>query len=335
MKRFIILCLMAFSLQACAVAEMYTRGRPEKVPDNLVASGSATVEKGDTAYRFANRHKVSMQDLIALNRLRAPYSLTPGQTLKLPANRDGSTGAPAYLEAAPVAGGSLSGTGSLNGGGRTGPANGSGVTSEELPPLTAQSTGAQSTAGQSPPQKNEDDRQQAAILTAPALSIPAATAEPESLAPVPEAAPAALPVSVAAPSAEDVNGPMTAGRFTWPVEGPVLSSYGAKVDGLQNDGINIAAPKGTPVVSADAGTVVYAGNEMKGFGNLVLVRHQGNWITAYAHLDRMFVQKDAILAKGDMVGTVGSSGGVSKPQLHFETRQGTKAFDPMKQLAPL
>jgi len=94
--------------------------------------------------------------------------------------------------------------------------------------------------------------------------------------------------------------------FVWPVQGPVLSGYGPKGQGLNNDGVNIGAPKGAPVVAAASGIVVYAGNEMKGFGNLVLIRHQGGWITAYAHLDRVLVNKDAVVAQGDMIGTVGN-----------------------------
>ena len=114
----------------------------------------------------------------------------------------------------------------------------------------------------------------------------------------------------------------------WPVQGPVLSAYGPKGQGVNNDGVNIGAPKGAPVVAAANGIVVYAGNEMKGFGNLVLIRHEGGWVTAYAYLDRVLVSKDAVVAQGDMIGTVGKSGNISTPQLHFETRQGGKAVDP-------
>jgi murein DD-endopeptidase MepM/ murein hydrolase activator NlpD len=114
----------------------------------------------------------------------------------------------------------------------------------------------------------------------------------------------------------------------WPVQGPVLSTFGPKGQGLNNDGVNIGAPKGAPVVAAANGIVVYAGNEMKGFGNLVLIRHTGGWVTAYAHLDRTLVNKDAVVAQGDMIGTVGKTGNVPSPQLHFETRLEGKPVDP-------
>lgn len=117
-------------------------------------------------------------------------------------------------------------------------------------------------------------------------------------------------------------------HFVWPLQGPVSSGFGSSTDGLNNDGMNIIAPKGSPVVAAAGGTVVYAGNEMKGFGNLVLVRHEGGWVTAYAHLDRIMVARDAVVASGDTIGTVGSTGSVAKPQLHFETRLEGKPVDP-------
>ena len=120
----------------------------------------------------------------------------------------------------------------------------------------------------------------------------------------------------------------TSVNFAWPVQGPVLSGFGPKGQGLSNDGVNIGAPKGAPVVAAANGIVVYSGNEMKGFGNLILIRHQDGWVTAYAHLDRSLVNKDAVVAQGDMIGTVGKTGNVSSPQLHFETRYNGKPVDP-------
>ena len=118
----------------------------------------------------------------------------------------------------------------------------------------------------------------------------------------------------------------------WPVQGPVLSGFGAKSGGVANDGVNIGAPKGAPVVAAASGTVVYAGNDMKGFGNLVLIKHEGDIVTAYAHLDRVLVKKDSVVNQGNMIGTVGKTGNVASPQLHFEVREGGKAVDPAKMI---
>jgi murein DD-endopeptidase MepM/ murein hydrolase activator NlpD len=123
-------------------------------------------------------------------------------------------------------------------------------------------------------------------------------------------------------------------KFLWPVEGPVLLGYGPRNSGGSNDGLNIAAPRGTPVVAAANGIVLHAGNDAKGFGNLVLIRHGNNYITAYAHLDRMIVDKDSVVTKGDMIGTVGSTGEVKGPQLHFQIRKNGKPVDPTPLLPP-
>jgi len=102
--------------------------------------------------------------------------------------------------------------------------------------------------------------------------------------------------------------------------------------GRNNDGINIKAALGTTVKAADAGTVAYAGNELKGFGNLILIKHNDGWITAYAHNDRLVVRKGQKVRRGEKIATVGSSGGVSAPQLHFEIRAGKKAVNPLSYL---
>ncbi len=125
------------------------------------------------------------------------------------------------------------------------------------------------------------------------------------------------------------------GGFQWPVQGRVVSRYGAKKNGLHNDGINIAAPRGTRVVAAEKGVVVYAGNELRGFGNLLLIKHSKGWVTAYAHNDKLLVSKGQSVRRGQAVAKVGSSGTVSKPQLHFEVRKGNQAVDPVPLLAAL
>ena len=138
------------------------------------------------------------------------------------------------------------------------------------------------------------------------------------------------PVAEAPGKASEATGALPS--FRWPVRGKVMTAYGAKTNGKANDGINVAVPEGTPVKSAEDGVVAYAGNELKGFGNMVLLRHAGGWVTAYAHNSSMLVQKGAQVKQGQTIARVGSSGNVDKPQLHFELRQGTKAVDPMKVL---
>jgi murein DD-endopeptidase MepM/ murein hydrolase activator NlpD len=110
------------------------------------------------------------------------------------------------------------------------------------------------------------------------------------------------------------------GLFIWPVRGDVLAPFGVMGLNRRNDGVDLKAPQGTVVRAAAAGEVVYAGDQVPGFGNLVLVKHAGGWVTAYAHLDRASVQMRQMVAQGDELGQVGESGGVSQPQLHFEIR---------------
>ncbi len=121
--------------------------------------------------------------------------------------------------------------------------------------------------------------------------------------------------------------------FLWPVRGRVISKFGPRVGGLHNDGINIAAPRGAPIYAADNGIVAYTGTGIKGFGNLVLVKHAGGWTTAYAHVDRVLVQRGDRVKRGETIGTIGSTGKVTRPQLHFEIRKGSRAVNPIKELA--
>lgn len=122
-------------------------------------------------------------------------------------------------------------------------------------------------------------------------------------------------------------------NFLMPVEGKLIAGFGPKPGGLHNDGINIAAPAGTPVRAAENGVVVYAGNELRGFGNLLLIKHADSWMTAYGHADALLVKRGDVVKRGEKVATVGKSGNVDVTQLHFELRQGARAVDPSRYLA--
>jgi murein DD-endopeptidase MepM/ murein hydrolase activator NlpD len=122
-------------------------------------------------------------------------------------------------------------------------------------------------------------------------------------------------------------------HFAWPLKGRVIQNYGATDNGERNDGINIAAARGEPVHAAASGTVSYCGNELKGYGNLVLIRHDNGYITAYAHVDSFTVGRDDRVVAGQVIGYAGSTGDVATPQLHFEIRRGVHPVDP-KALLP-
>jgi murein DD-endopeptidase MepM/ murein hydrolase activator NlpD len=152
---------------------------------------------------------------------------------------------------------------------------------------------------------------------------------------IPLASPTEPDVQTAqAPAPQPAAEPGTGG-MRWPVKGKVISEFGSKPNGLRNEGINIAVPEGTSVRAADSGIVAYAGNELKGYGNLVLIRHEGGWVTAYAHNKELFVQRGDTVKRGDVIAKAGQTGSVSTPQLHFEVRKGATAMDPMKFLGPV
>lgn len=176
---------------------------------------------------------------------------------------------------------------------------------------------------------------------APADAAPAATAA--TVTPTPPAAPGDKPAEPppAKAAAVSANPPKpqlntgtgvesaSSGSFRWPIRGRVISAYGVKANGERNDGINIEAPEGTPIKAAEGGTVIYAGNELKGYGYLVLVKHPNGFVSAYAHASEILVQRDDTVMRGQTIAKVGSTGGVPRPQLHFELRKGNKPIDPL------
>jgi len=154
-----------------------------------------------------------------------------------------------------------------------------------------------------------------------ARAEPAVAETPVKATPV--SVPAALPRTPT-----DTPPPRSSRHFLWPVKGKLITSYGPQPGGLHNDGLNIAASRGANVVAAENGVVAYAGADLKGFGNLLLVKHAGGFVTAYAHNDRLLVKRGDTVKRGQAIATVGESGSVTRPQVHFQVRQGAHAVDP-------
>jgi len=121
--------------------------------------------------------------------------------------------------------------------------------------------------------------------------------------------------------------------FVWPVSGRVISDFGSTENGGKNDGINIATTMEAPIHASASGTVTYAGNELKNYGNLVLVKHAGGYTTAYAHADKLVVSRGDSVARGQVIGYAGQTGDVSTPQLHFEIRKQTTPVNPRAYLS--
>lgn len=301
------------------------------------------VKPGDTVSGLARRFRVQQSALVELNALKPPYLLQIGQTLTLPSAVEATqTAASALPKSTPVTPSALKPnivpSAPIAGG----------VSATALPPPVAAKTVPSATAPAVPAQKPVPKLQPLPPpVTVPTTVVPTPAVSEPNLSAAEEAAESAYeqqqqtPKPVAAApvpkqvepvqEAAVVSAPSSSG-FVWPVQGKVVSKFGTTSDGLRNDGINISAPAGAPVMAAADGTVAYAGNQLRGFGNLVLIRHANGLITAYAHNQSLLVQKGAKVKRGAVIARVGQTGNVAKPQLHFEIRKGEEPVDPMKYL---
>ena len=168
-------------------------------------------------------------------------------------------------------------------------------------------------------------------LAAPASRSASATGEysfggpsdPQNVSPV-------APIASPRPSA----GNLGTLSFLAPVRGPIVMGFGRTDNGRQNEGIDYAAPEGTDVRVAEDGIVIYAGDDAKGYGNVVLVRHSNGFVTAYAHASELVVKTGDTVRRGEVIAKVGRSGNIPAPRLHFEIRRGTVPVDPMRYLSP-
>ena len=122
--------------------------------------------------------------------------------------------------------------------------------------------------------------------------------------------------------AQAPRGSVASDKLRWPVNGKIITGFGQRNDGTHNDGINLSVPQGTAVHAAESGVVAYAGSELKGYGNLVLLRHDNGWVTAYAHNDELMVKRGDKVQRGQVIAKAGRTGSVDQPQVHFELRQG-------------
>ncbi|MBP2298495.1 LysM peptidoglycan-binding domain-containing M23 family metallopeptidase [Azospirillum picis] len=321
----------------------------------LPTSRQYIVQKGDTLYGISRMFNVDVSELTRVNNLTPPYAVQAGQPLRLPGTGDGSGTMVASGDGAAAAGaavpltpqassssppqGNTARRGSIQAAelpppGASSPSPAAGIGATPLPPPAA--SPADGPVQAAPTDMSYQPGQAPTVLrppgSKPAPAPLAAPSEPPKPA-QPQQEVAAAPPPKPEPKAE-VGAPPPRGsaRFLWPVKGKLISGFGPKPDGLHNDGLNIAAAKGTAVVAADNGVVAYAGNELRGFGNLLLLKHSDGWITAYAHLDKIEVERGATVKRGQVVARVGQTGSVSSPQLHFELRKGSQAVDPTDQM---
>jgi murein DD-endopeptidase MepM/ murein hydrolase activator NlpD len=309
------------------------------------ANGTITVQPGQTMYSLARANGLTVSQLARANNISAPYTLAVGQRLTVPGKSQPVSPQPTVqTAAAPVPAGPNIASQQSSGSHVVKPGEtlySLGRAYNKHPHDIARANGLSNNtqlsvgqrinipgAGSSSPIANSAPsrlpQQNLAAQRQPAASRPA---QPQQQV----AAPAPQPVQKMQQSAQIEQGSNN-GPFRWPVRGRVISKFGSKPNNTKNEGINIAVPEGTAVRAAEAGVVAYAGNELKGYGNLVLIRHQNGWVTAYAHNKELNVKRGDAVRRGDVIAKAGKTGSVTSPQVHFEVRQGATPVDPMKYL---
>ena len=314
------------------------------------------VGTSDTLEVLAKRYRVTPQAILAANGYKGPRALSPGQQLIIPHPATAAAPAPAStpVAAAPAAKpvavmAAPPSTHFVNRGDTLASiARKNHISSAEL----ARANGLDPSAKLKLGTKLTVPGAKTAALAAPVAAAPvtaapvAGTLQPVAAAPAPATKMAASgapvqsarlaqattnveekPAETPAKAAETTSALPT---FRWPVRGKVVTSYGAKTNGKSNDGINVAVPEGTPVKAAEDGVVAYSGNELKGYGNLVLVRHPNGYVTAYAHASELLVKRGDTIKRGQVIAKSGQSGEVASPQLHFEIRKGSSPVDPLQ-----
>ncbi|MBQ8255943.1 MAG: LysM peptidoglycan-binding domain-containing M23 family metallopeptidase [Alphaproteobacteria bacterium] len=277
--------------------------KPDVLTVNKPSAGVQTVTRvpvqeivvapGDTLYSLSRKYSVPVNDLALMNDLRAPFALSVGQKVRVP---NLATVTPTSVAKAETKSVSVPAKTTLVVKKET-PKVGSTVVAKNTTVKTTEKKPVDKKSVKVVENKKVQKQETKKISSDPTKKLPKITKR-------------------------------SSAKFTWPVRGKILSNYGAKSNGLFNDGINISATRGTAVKAAENGVVAYAGNEVKGMGNLIIIQHSDGFMTVYAHMDSMSVRRGVRVNVGQKIGTVGKTGKVDTPQLHFEIRKGTRAYNP-------
>jgi murein DD-endopeptidase MepM/ murein hydrolase activator NlpD len=301
---------------------------------------AVVVARGDTVNSLARKYGVPPAAIVQANNLRSAAAIAPGQRLVIPRyHNPGAVAAktaphsPSVRPSAPAVTGSIGANIHVVAPGETLMS----IARLYHLPLTELAT-----ANKIAPRTMVKVGDRLVIpgrrtaRAAPAIAVPQAQA-PVANQKVASAEPAptariATPAAQAMPEHSAPAASSGMPSFRWPVRGRVIAGFGPKPNGQQNDGINLAVPEGTAVRAAEDGVVAYAGNELKGYGNLILVRHANGFVTAYAHTSEIMVKRNDQVRRGQIIAKSGQTGTVSTPQLHFEIRKGSAPVDPTQYL---
>ncbi|MCH2395949.1 LysM peptidoglycan-binding domain-containing M23 family metallopeptidase [Oceanibaculum sp.] len=338
----LLLLLAAVTLASCArsgpPAPVVNGITPSRLPPSASAPsdglrqgmpGTVTVRRGDTLYGIARANEVPLRAMIEANNLQPPYVLRVGDVLRLPNARfhvvAGGDTLYGIARRYDVDVSSLARANSL-----------SAPFTIRLGQRLVLPSAVQASPATTAVARADDTVPLANTRPAPSAEPAPSTApsEPQASTEEPRSPPAQSQTAAAPPPASGSSAilkappPRSGSTFLMPVNGRILSDFGPRGGGLHNDGINIAAPRGTPVLAAENGVVVYAGSELKGFGNLLLINHAGGYMTAYAHNEALLVRRGDEVRRGQAIARVGRTGSVDTPQLHFEVRRNSRAVDP-------
>jgi murein DD-endopeptidase MepM/ murein hydrolase activator NlpD len=291
--------------------------QPVEANAREVNERSYTVQPGDTLRGIGNRTGAGSEEIARANGLSPPFAIRAGQVLRIPGGRyhevvAGQTGI-AIARAYGVPWSAIITENALT---------------EPYVLRIGQRLRLPGGAAARPLSIEEQARAFTLDIDAIMTGARAAEAAPDQvIEPSPDQIIVPSPLS-AAPV------PAVGSLFQWPVTGQIVARYGPAGSGRVNNGIRIAAPLGTPVRAGRAGRVVYAGNEIGLLGGLILIDHGGGWHSAYGHLDRVAVHSGDQVSGGAIIATVGASGQVPSPQLHFEIRRNRATVDPLRHLPP-
>lgn len=273
------------------------KAEPKKAPKVVLPKKTSirniTVQRGDTLYGLAAKHNIPASKIAKENNLKSPFMLQPGQKLKLP---------------------------------YTGPRYHTVKSGENLYNISKKyDINLNSLVAAN------DIKEPYVIKSGQKLKLPTSVssysiekvAKMEAKKQSIEKKKLRKNTRIASPASKNNS-------FAWPVKGSVISKFGPKKGGLHNDGINIAASEGQPFKATEDGVVAYVGNELRGYGNLIIVKHSSNWISAYAHCKDVVVERGEKIKKGSVLGHVGQSGNVKRSQLYFSLRKGRTSVNPEK-----
>jgi murein DD-endopeptidase MepM/ murein hydrolase activator NlpD len=315
------LCLLTFTALAITSCSQLETNVPFHHYGTNKSGGSLgihTFRKNDTLWSVSNAYRVDLREMLDINHLSAPYRIQVGQRLKIPA--------PTQYVAKP--GDTIYKVSRLFD-----------TTTTEIVRMNNLKKPYRLKVGQdlrlpSKVQKSQEAQDKKVIVSDIVSGQKVATVDREILPPIKEKHQQEEIIQSSIIKSDTKTTHNNSGKLSFikPVSGQIISGYGPKSDGLHNDGINIKAAKGDAVRAAETGVVVYTGQEIEGYGKMVLIRHHGEYLTAYAHMDKILAKNGDKIKRGQVIGTVGATGNVKSPQLHFEIRKGRDAINPRTKL---